>query len=321
MDEHRPYSRDLALQPLPKRHAYFERWEFDTRAKIMAACGGGEFQAEHLFANIDKDQNRPWDYSPNGSAESMAKRQAGYRRINVQLWAALLAVMKQAIKGENDGSASLQWKLFHDEVVKATARIVDVAVRPAEPWLDANGVPIEVAPVWRALMPEFNGQWLWCKMRRHVIDTSQPAKHRVMKEFHQIKIQGGHGILSRSYPLHYPNIFSEPGSDSAFLLFPGAENLGSIHFAQHFPLPPPVDLDLLLIHAKARQKRAEACQSTPWRALARLGALWHAFAHTVANHWIWARIGVDLQFFLAHRPWIWIDPHGGGVSVENWFRT
>ena len=191
MDEHRPYSRDLALLPLPKRHAYFETWEFDTRAKIMAACGGGEFQAELLFANIDIDQTRPWDYQPRGTPEIMAKRETGYRRINVQLWAALLAVMKQAIKGENDGSATLQWKLFHEDVVKATTRMVDVAVRPDPPWMDGSGNQIIPDAVMVPLMPEFNGQFLWCKMRRHVEQTSKPGTHRAKKEFHQIKIQGG----------------------------------------------------------------------------------------------------------------------------------
>jgi hypothetical protein len=166
MSDHRggsaSYGRDLALPPLPRRHAHFRQWEFDARARVMAASSP-DFDASLLIENIKADWPEPWEYSPANGPEA-SRKYGGFRKLNNQLWAALLQVIKDAIRSEKDNQAMLRWTLFYDTIVKATQQ--EVVIAPAgEADEHGPGTP----EVTRPQMPEFHGQFLWVKMRKHVM--------------------------------------------------------------------------------------------------------------------------------------------------------
>ena len=178
MTEERSYStpaRDLVLPPLPKKHAHFDTWEFEVRARVNAAASA-EFDCSLLLAQINPEAKHPWVFVANGTGSEKVK--FAYRKINSQLWSALLHVMREAIKAENDGSSTLRWKLFYDLMVKATTKMC-----PAEVFGDEE-------PRMRPMLPEFNGQFLWCKMKRHVLETSRSSVHAAKEHFNSIRLQG-----------------------------------------------------------------------------------------------------------------------------------
>ena len=117
MDVRGSSGRDLTFPALPKRHANFDNWEFEARAAVMAACSP-DFDASLMFPHITKDQEHPWIYTVRGAG--CEKKKDAFRSINTKIWSALLKAMKNAIAGENDGSASLRWKMFYDQLYKNT---------------------------------------------------------------------------------------------------------------------------------------------------------------------------------------------------------
>ena len=182
MSEHTSFSKALTLTPLPKVHSEFEAWEYEARSLVMASSPY-MFDPELLFKQIDKDAVNPWVYMPTGTDEDKEKRQSAYKKLNSQLWSALLVSMKATFRHERDGSATLCWKLFYDKVFRDTK---------SEELEDILGAleGDEQAPVMRAVQPEFNGQFLWCKMRSHVMTTSRSSRHAAKIAFQQIRLQG-----------------------------------------------------------------------------------------------------------------------------------
>ena len=171
MGEGRINMGHLSLPGLPKRHAGFEMWEYDTRAAINAACPA-EFDCDYLFEQINSEAEEPWVFEVHGSGSEKIKN--SYRKLNNSLWAALNRVIKEAIAKENDGATTLRWKMFFDQVYKATKKDL----------LSIDGEYI------RKVMPEGNGQFLWCKMRAHVLRTSKDSKHAAMESFQHIRLHG-----------------------------------------------------------------------------------------------------------------------------------
>jgi hypothetical protein len=227
MTEHRggsaSYGRDLALPPLPRRHAHFPQWEFDARARVMAASSP-DFDASLLIENIKADWPEPWEYSPANGPEA-SRKYGGFRKLNNQLWAALLQVIKDAIRSEKDNQAMLRWTLFYDTIVKATQQ--EVVIAPAgEADEHGSGTP----QVTRPQMPEFHGQFLWVKMRKHVMSTSRSSKHKAMTEFHNIKLQSGKVLefLANVEEVAYEAGF---GLDQQFLLVKNRLESSSEHKA------------------------------------------------------------------------------------------
>ena len=181
MSEQSSYSRDLTLPHLPKRHGMFKEWEFEVRAKVNT-LSSKHFDPYYLFQNITDEATEPWTYEPRGADRE--EKMHAYNKINGQVWSALLNVLKQAVKSENDGSATLKWNLFLQKV--KTGIDLDVEVAQSRP----AGTEEHYVPVYRKAMPEFNGQFLWSMMRRHVNQTSQPSIQKAKKEFHNLKLQG-----------------------------------------------------------------------------------------------------------------------------------
>ena len=80
----------MVLPDLPKLHCDFERWHFEAKAAVISACSQ-DFNAQKMFPEINKERCNPWTYKPRGSGSD--KKKDAYRKLNAQLWAALLAVM------------------------------------------------------------------------------------------------------------------------------------------------------------------------------------------------------------------------------------
>ena len=162
----------LSLPDLARKHSEFALWEFDARGNCSVSCPA-EFDIMLFFAALDRDEDEPWVYDP-GTGSGTEKREIAWRKFNTTLWAVLIGILRKAISKENDGAATLKWRLFFDDIYKATT--IDKVNEDGE--------------VYRKVIPEHNGQFLWCKMRAHVLNTSQGNKHAAMKSFPHIRLKG-----------------------------------------------------------------------------------------------------------------------------------
>ena len=188
------YQKDIVFEQLPLKHHYFDEWESQVRQKIFSSTPA-EFPHEDYFAALDADLEDPWVW-PDLGADKTARKYQMYVKADGSVYGALMTVLRKAALDDLNHGRTLKWKLFHDKAY-ANAKVQKKEEQKIDP-IKVGGLLqppqlIDVGSVVttsRAVQPEFNGHFLWCKMRKHVRDSAQTARLAAIEAFTKIGIRG-----------------------------------------------------------------------------------------------------------------------------------